>query len=149
MRAVVQRVSEASVTVKGDVVGQVGRGLLVLACAMHGDTAEDVEYLARKIVDLRLFEGVTGKFDSSLRDVGGSVLLVSQFTLAGKTRKGRRPDFSEAAAPAEAEPLCEALAAAVRAHDVAVATGRFGARMEVALINEGPVTLWLDSRDRR
>ena len=145
MRAVVQRVSRASVRVDGEVVGACGRGFLVLVGAGHEDTSETAERLAGKIARLRVFENDDGRFDRSLLDIGGEALVVSQFTLLANTAKGNRPSFTDAAPPEQAEPLVERvvdeLRAARRAH---VATGRFGARMEVELVNDGPVTIVLD-----
>lgn len=144
MRALVQRVSEASVTVDGGKVGEIGAGLLVLVCAMQGDTAAQSEWLARKVVNLRIFRDEQDRMNRSLPDVGGSALIVSQFTLAAETR-GNRPGFSTAAAPDNGKRLYEHFSAAVAAHGVPVANGVFGADMKVALINDGPVTIWLDS----
>jgi D-aminoacyl-tRNA deacylase len=124
--------------------GQIGAGLLVLLGVAAGDTEEDAERLAGKIARLRIFEGDSGKFDRSLLDTGGAALVVSQFTLIADTAKGNRPSFSEAARPEVAEPLYERFCEALRAHGVAVRTGVFGARMEVALVNDGPVTIVLD-----
>jgi len=146
MRAVVQRVREASVSVDGQRLAAIGAGLMVLVGVGHSDSIRDCEWLADKLVHLRLFENAAGKLDLSLLDTGGSVLLVSQFTLFADTRKGRRPSFTGAARPAQAAPLCEAMAARLRRHGVPVETGRFGAAMQVALVNDGPVTLWLDSQ---
>jgi D-aminoacyl-tRNA deacylase len=146
MRACVQRVSQASVTVDGEVVGQIGRGMLVLLGVTGDDQQRDVEYLAEKTVGLRIFEDAENKMNRSLLDAGGQMLLVSQFTLLGDCRHGRRPSFTAAAAPELAEQLYEAFAAAVRRLGVTVATGRFRAHMDVALVNDGPVTLLLDSR---
>jgi D-tyrosyl-tRNA(Tyr) deacylase len=146
MRAVVQRVREASVCVAGRPVAAIGEGLLALIGVGTGDQVSDAEWLADKLVHLRIFENDLGKFDRSVRDTGGAVLLVSQFTLCADVCKGRRPSFSDAARPEVAAPLCAAIADRVRAHAVPVATGEFGAHMQVALINDGPVTIWLDSR---
>lgn len=148
MRAVVQRVSAAAVSVAGEVVGRIDGGLLVLLGVGATDEARDVEWMADKLVGLRIFENDAGRFDAALPDVGGAVLLISQFTLFGDVRRGRRPSFSAAADPAHAEPLYERVAEAIRARGVPVATGRFGARMQVQLVNEGPVTILLDSRER-
>ncbi|ROT95873.1 D-aminoacyl-tRNA deacylase [Histidinibacterium lentulum] len=145
MRAVLQRVSEASVTVEGTRIGEIGPGLLILACAMPGDDDATVARLAAKIAKLRIFEDAAGKMNLSVRDAGGSALVVSQFTLAADTSRGDRPGFSGAAAPAEAERLYLSLAEALRREDLTVATGRFGAEMKVALVNDGPVTIWLDT----
>lgn len=145
MRAVVQRVSRASVRVDGETVGTCGRGFLVLVGARHGDTPETAERLAGKIARLRVFENDDGRLDRSLLEVGGEALVVSQFTLLANTAKGNRPSFTDAAPPEQAEPLVERLAAEMHAAGVAhVATGRFGARMEVELVNDGPVTIVLD-----
>ncbi|MEI7700828.1 MAG: D-aminoacyl-tRNA deacylase [Planctomycetia bacterium] len=146
MRAVVQRVSEASVTVDGIVVGQIQRGFLVLLGIAGDDTEEDVVWLAGKIAGLRVFEDADGKMNLGLSDVGGSVLLVSQFTLYGDCRKGRRPSFVEAARPEAAVPLYKSMVAELRGLRVNVETGTFQAHMDVRLLNDGPVTLLLDSR---
>lgn len=149
MRTVIQRVREASVTVAGEVVGAIGNGLLILLGVCHTDTAEDVELLAEKIAQLRIFSDHEGKFNLSLLDVGGAALVVSQFTLYADTRKGRRPSFTAAARPEIAAPLVDAFAAALRTRNIPVATGVFGAMMQVALINDGPVTLVIDSAELR
>jgi len=146
MRACVQRVSQASVRVDGQVVGQIGRGLLVLLGVTHDDTQADVDYLAEKTACLRIFEDDAGKMNCSLPEIGGRMLVVSQFTLYGDCRKGKRPSFTAAAAPELAERLYEAFVAAVQGLGVPTATGTFRAHMDVALINDGPVTLLLDSR---
>ena len=146
MRAVVQRVSEASVTVDEIVVGQIHRGFLVLLGIAGDDTEEDVVWLAGKIAGLRVFEDADGKMNLGLSDVGGSVLLVSQFTLYGDCRKGRRPSFVDAARPEAAVPLYQSMVAELRGLHVHVETGTFQAHMEVRLLNDGPVTLLLDSR---
>ena len=145
MRAVVQRVSSASVRVDGEVVGRGGRGLLVLVGARHEDTAETATRLAAKVARLRIFAGDDGRFDRSLLDVGGEALVVSQFTLLANTAKGNRPSFTDAAPPAQAAPLVKAFCAALRAEGIHVETGVFGARMEVELVNDGPVTIVLDA----
>jgi D-tyrosyl-tRNA(Tyr) deacylase len=144
MRALVQRVGEASVTVDGDVVGQIGPGLLILVCAMQGDTEAQSDWLARKVVNLRIFRDEQDRMNRSVLDVGGSALVVSQFTLAAET-KGNRPGFSTAAAPADGKRLYEHFSSTVAGHGVPVANGIFGADMKVALLNDGPVTIWLDS----
>jgi D-aminoacyl-tRNA deacylase len=149
MRAVVQRVSQASVEVEGRIVGQIDGGVLVLLGIGAGDGAAEAALLAEKIVRMRIFPDQEGRFNRSLLDVGGSALVVSQFTLYADTRRGRRPSFSAAAAPALAEPLVEAFVAALRQRQVAVATGIFGAHMHVALVNDGPVTIILDSETFR
>jgi D-tyrosyl-tRNA(Tyr) deacylase len=146
MRAVIQRVSQASVTVDGEVVGAIERGLLVLLGVAQGDTEHDARTLATKIVELRIFEDDAGKMNRSLAEEEGSLLVVSQFTLLGDCRKGRRPSFIAAAAPELAEQLYQTFVAAAAVQGIRVATGRFRAQMDVALVNDGPVTLLLDSR---
>lgn len=148
MRAVVQRVSNASVSIDGEVVSRIGQGLVVLAAVGKDDTDVDAAYIAEKTVHLRIFPDDDGRFDRSVVDVGGSLLVVSQFTLYGDVRRGRRPSFTESAPPAEAEERFAALVERFRATGVAVETGRFQAMMDVALVNDGPVTLILDSADR-
>ena len=144
MRAVVQRVSRASVRVDGETVGACARGFVVLVGAGHEDTLETAARLAGKIARLRVFENDEGRFDRSLLEVGGEALVVSQFTLLANTTKGNRPSFTEAAPPDQAEPLVDRVADELRALGVAhVAAGRFGARMEVELVNDGPVTIVL------
>ena len=145
MRAVVQRVSEASVSIGDDVVGAIGRGAAVLLGVASNDTEDDADRLAGKVARLRIFENEDGRFDGSLVDVDGEVLVVSQFTLIAETRKGNRPSFSEAAGSVEAEPLYEHFCAALADEGVGVSRGVFGARMEVALVNDGPVTIVLDA----
>lgn len=144
MRALVQRVSQASVIVDGAVTGEIGEGLLVLVCAMQGDAEAQSEWLARKAVNLRIFRDDAGRMNRSLLDIGGAALVVSQFTLAAET-KGNRPGFSTAAAPDEGKRLYEHFSDQVRSHGVMVANGIFGADMKVALVNDGPVTIWLDT----
>jgi D-tyrosyl-tRNA(Tyr) deacylase len=144
VRAVVQRVREASVTVDGEVVGAIGAGALVLLGVARSDGDEEALRLAGKVARLRVFENETGRFDPSLADVRGAALVVSQFTLLADTRKGNRPSFTEAADPAEAERLYGAFCDALAAEGVPVSRGVFGARMEVALVNDGPVTIVLD-----
>jgi D-tyrosyl-tRNA(Tyr) deacylase len=146
MRAVVQRVSRAEVRVGGEVVGQIGTGLLALVAAGDDDSDEDAIYLADKIVGLRIFADDAGNMNRALMDVNGALLIVSQFTLYGDARKGRRPSFVKAMAPEPAEQLYEKLIAAARQTGVPVATGRFRAMMHVELVNDGPVTLLLDSK---
>lgn len=146
MRAVVQRVSKASVEVQGRTVGAVGPGLLVLLGVGRDDTEEDARYLAEKILHLRIFPDDDEKLNRSVLDIGGSVLAVSQFTLWGDCRKGRRPSFGEAAPPDQARNLYEAFVRCLRTHDVPVETGRFQETMAVHLTNDGPVTILLDSR---
>lgn len=145
MRGLIQRVSEARVSVSGAVLGEIGPGLLVLVCAMQGDGAAQAEKLAAKVAKLRIFEDDAGRMNRSVRDVGGAALVVSQFTLAADTRSGNRPGFSAAAAPELGERLYEQFAARLQAEGVPVATGRFGADMQVALVNDGPVTIWMDT----
>src|SRR2546422_7831723 len=145
MRALLQRVSQASVTVDEQVVGHIGQGLLVLLGVGQGDSEAQVKNLADKIVYLRIFGDEAGKMNRSLLDIGGEVLVISQFTLYANTRRGRRPSFTEAAPPTLAEPLVERFKDAIAAYGLTVADGIFGAYMEVALLNEGPVTIWLDS----
>ncbi len=145
MRAVVQRVSRAGVRVGGEEVGAVGTGLLVLLGVAPGDTADGARWLADKVVGLRIFPDGEGKMNRDVAEAGGGVLVVSQFTLYGDCRKGRRPSFVGAAPPEVAEPLYEAFVAAVRANGVPAATGRFGAMMQVELVNDGPVTLIVDT----
>jgi D-tyrosyl-tRNA(Tyr) deacylase len=144
MRAVVQRVREASVTVDSEVVAACGRGVVVLLGVAVKDAEADAERLAAKIARLRIFENEDGRFDLSLLDVGGEALVVSQFTLIADTRKGNRPSFTGAAGPEQAEPLYERFCDALAADGVRVARGAFGARMQVALVNDGPVTIVLD-----
>ena len=144
MRAVVQRVSRTAVRVEGEVVGRCGRGLLVLVGVRHQDTAETAIRLAGKLARLRIFANDEGRFDLSLLDVGGEALVVSQFTLLADTRKGNRPSLTDAAAPEHAEELVERFCAALRDEGVPAETGVFGARMEVELVNDGPVTIILD-----
>jgi D-tyrosyl-tRNA(Tyr) deacylase len=146
MRACVQRVREASVTVGGKVCGRIERGLVVLLGVMAGDGKEDAAWMASKIVELRIFNDDDGKMNRSLVDVGGGMLVVSQFTLAGDCRKGRRPSFDAAAAPELAQSLYERFVELVRERGVDVATGRFREHMDVSLVNDGPVTMLLDSR---
>lgn len=145
MRAVVQRVGRASVTVGDEVVGAIGRGFLVLLGVTHGDAEADAEQLAEKIVGLRVFEDAAGKMNLSLAEIGGACLVVSQFTLYGDCRKGRRPSFVDAAGPEQAARLYEQFATAVRDRGITTATGRFRETMAVELLNDGPVTLLLDS----
>jgi D-aminoacyl-tRNA deacylase len=144
VRAVVQRVTQASVTVGGEVVSQIGPGALVLLGVAAGDTPVVSERLAGKVARLRIFENEDGRFDRSLVDVGGEALVVSQFTLLADTGKGNRPSFTAAAAPEVAEPLYERFCAALEGEGVRVARGVFGARMQVSLVNDGPVTIVLD-----
>ena len=144
MRALIQRVSSASVAVDRRIAGEIGRGFLVLVCVMQGDSEDQSTWLARKVANLRIFEDEAGRMNRSLLDVGGSALVVSQFTLAAET-KGNRPGFSSAAPPDEGQRLYEHFSAALAGHGVPVANGVFGADMDVALVNHGPVTIWLDT----
>lgn len=145
MRALIQRVTEARVTVSGAVIGETGPGLLILVCAMQGDTDDAPAKLARKVAALRIFKDDEGRMNRSIIDTRGSALVVSQFTLAGDTSRGNRPGFSTAAPPDEGERLYEAFARHLQAEGVPVATGRFGADMQVSLVNDGPVTIWMDT----
>jgi D-tyrosyl-tRNA(Tyr) deacylase len=149
MRAVVQRVAEAEVDVDGVTVGDVGRGFLVLVGATHSDTEADAVAIADKIAGLRVFTDADGLMNRALGDVGGACLVVSQFTLYGSTRKGRRPSFTDAARPELAEPLVAAVTERLRSNGIPVSTGVFGAMMSVSLVNDGPVTLILESVDGR
>jgi D-tyrosyl-tRNA(Tyr) deacylase len=148
VRAVIQRVSVARVTVGDEVAGSIGHGALVLVGIADGDTEMEANWLVDKLLDLRIFEDDEGKLNRSLRDLNGELMLVSQFTLLADTRKGRRPSFASAARPEQAVPLYEHMVRRARDQGVTVATGRFGARMRVELVNEGPVTIILDSKDR-
>ena len=144
MKAVLQRVSQAAVTVDGKTVGAIGGGLVILLGVEQGDTEQESTFLAGKCADMRIFSDDAGKMNLSIKDVNGSILLISQFTLAAQWKKGRRPSFIKAAAPAEGERLYEHFAACLRALNIPVATGTFGAHMDVSLTNDGPVTLILD-----
>lgn len=146
MRAVLQRVSEASVTVDAETVSEIGAGLLVLLAVEKGDTAAEADWIANKIADLRVFEDEHDKMNRSVADAGGSVLLVSQFTLAADCRKGRRPSFDRAAPPDEAIPMLARVKQALESRGLTVAEGRFGKHMEVRLVNDGPVTISLERR---
>ncbi|MCY9184690.1 D-aminoacyl-tRNA deacylase [Bacillus halotolerans] len=146
MKLVVQRVTEASVTVDGDVIGQIGQGIMVLVGITHDDTEEDAAYLADKVVNLRIFDDSDGKMNLSILDTGGEVLSVSQFTLYGDTRKGRRPNYMNAAKPDKALGLYEKWNDLLREKGIKVETGKFGAMMDVKLTNSGPVTLIMDSK---
>jgi len=145
MRALVQRASEAQVSIEGAVVGKIGPGLLILVCAMAGDADDAPGKLASKIAKLRIFRDDAGRMNRSLLDVDGAALVVSQFTLAADTSRGNRPGFSTAAPPEEGEARYLAFAAALTELGIPVETGRFGADMAVSLINDGPVTIWLDT----
>lgn len=145
MRACIQRVSQARVVVEGEVTGQIGPGLLVLLGVAQSDANAELTWLADKIVGLRIFEDDQGKMNLSLADVGGEMLVVSQFTLYGDCRKGRRPSFVAAAPPEHAEQMYNQFVEHVSSREISVATGRFRAHMEVELTNDGPVTIWIDS----
>ena len=147
MRTLIQRVSEASVVVDDDTIGHIGNGLLVLVCAMDGDSDEQAEFLARKVANLRIFEDEQGKMNRSIQDVGGAALVVSQFTLAADTSRGNRPGFTSAASPEDGERLYQQFCDLLSGHGVPVQTGKFGADMKVQLVNDGPVTIWLDTQE--
>ena len=147
MRALIQRVSEASVTVDGHTLGEIGPGLLILICAMQGDTEAQADKLASKIAKLRIFKDDDGRMNRSVTDIDGSALVVSQFTLAADTSRGNRPGFSTAAPPEDGARLYEYFADQVAAQGIPVAKGRFGADMKVRLLNDGPVTIWMDTAD--
>jgi D-tyrosyl-tRNA(Tyr) deacylase len=146
MRAVVQRVSRAKVTVAGEITGEIGGGLLILLGVADEDTSEDASYLAEKLTGLRIFPDDEGKMNRSLIEAGGSMLVVSQFTLLGDCRKGRRPSFIKAARPEQAVNLYNTFVAEIRGRGIPVATGRFQEHMDVELVNDGPITLLVDSR---
>lgn len=148
MRAVVQRVTSARVEVDDETVGAIDAGFLVLLGVADGDTDDDVAWIVRKLEGLRIFRDDEGAMNRSILEAGGSILLVSQFTLLGDARKGRRPSFIAAAVPEEASRRCDEVADGLRAEGIAVETGRFGAMMQVSLTNDGPVTILVDSRDR-
>ncbi len=145
MRIVLQRVSRASVRIEGEVIASIGGGLLLLAGVADGDNEAEARRLAQKCAEMRIFPDDEGRFNRSLLDIGGEALVVSQFTLLADVRRGRRPSFAAAAAPQIAEPLVEAFAEALRGLGIATQTGRFGAKMQVELVNEGPVTIVVDS----
>jgi D-tyrosyl-tRNA(Tyr) deacylase len=147
LKAVVQRVTRASVAVDGDVAGAIGRGLLVLLGVAQADDVDDARRLAQKTAEMRIFEDAEGRFNLSLLDISGEALVVSQFTLLADTRRGRRPSFTDAAPPEEAESLVREFEEALRGLGVSVASGRFGAHMQVELANDGPVTIILDTAD--
>ncbi len=145
MRALIQRVAQARVDIAGETVAEITNGMLVLVCAMQGDGDEQAQFLARKVANLRIFESEPGKMNLSILKSEGSALVVSQFTLAADTSRGNRPGFSYAAPPDEGERLYELFAASLAEHGVPVQTGRFGQEMQVHLVNDGPVTIWLDT----
>jgi len=147
LKAVIQRVTRASVDVDGDVVGAIRRGLVVLLGVAQGDSVDDARRLAQKTAEMRIFEDADGRFNLSLLDVGGEALVVSQFTLLADTRRGRRPSFTDAASPQDAESLVREFEEALRGLSVPVASGRFRAHMQVDLVNDGPVTIILDTAD--
>ncbi len=147
MKAVIQRVSSASVDVEGERIGEIGRGLMVLLGAGEGDTRKDLDYVLEKTINLRIFPDEDGKMNLSLLDIKGELLVVSQFTLYGDTRKGRRPSFVKAMHPDQAKALYEEFIQKARAREIRVQTGKFGAMMDVELVNEGPVTLLVDSQN--
>ena len=148
MKVVIQRVTKASVKVDSEVIGEIGRGLVVFIGIAQGDTSEDIEYLVEKIINLRIFADTEGKFNLSALDVKGELLLVSQFTLLASTRKGRRPGFTDAAPPDQAEALFNQFVIQARSSVLKVATGKFQAYMQVEIHNDGPVTVIIDSRER-
>ncbi len=149
MRALIQRTSGASVTIGGEARGKIGKGFVVLVGVTEGDTVDDAAYLADKTAKLRVFEDEDGKMNRSLADVGGALLVISQFTLYGDCKKGNRPSFTDAARPDTAVPVYEAFIRRCREHGLTVETGEFGADMQVALVNDGPVTLWMDTAQMR
>ncbi len=146
MRALIQRVTGASVSIGGETVGRIGQGLVVLLGITHDDNEQDCRFLADKVVNLRVFSDVEGKMNLSLLDVGGEALIISQFTLYGDSRKGRRPSYTEAAPPEKAIPLYEMFIGEVKNAGITVATGQFGADMQVNICNDGPVTLMVESK---
>lgn len=148
MRIVIQRVSKASVSIHQKVVGQINQGFMVLVGVEEADSQEDVDYLVRKTVNMRIFEDEEGKMNISLKEIGGQVLSISQFTLHANTKKGNRPSFIDAAKPDHSLPLYEAYNEGLRQEGLTVETGEFGADMQVALINDGPVTIIIDSKDK-
>lgn len=148
MRAVIQRVTKASVRVDEEITGEIRKGFVVLLGVEDADTEEDVEYLARKIANMRIFEDDKGKMNRSLKDVDGAVLSISQFTLHADTKKGNRPSFTDAAGPKKAEKLYNQFNDKLKKLEIPVETGRFGAHMEVSLVNDGPVTISMDTKNR-
>ncbi len=149
MRVLIQRVKEASVSVDNNIISQIGQGLLVLLGIAHEDTKEDMDYLCRKIANMRLFDDQDGVMNLSVKDIKGNILLISQFTLLANTRKGNRPSYIEAARPEQAEPMYETFAEALEQElGKQVGRGQFGAEMQVQLVNDGPVSIWIDSKVR-
>ncbi|RKQ37884.1 D-aminoacyl-tRNA deacylase [Oceanobacillus halophilus] len=148
MKAVIQRAKDAHVSVNGEIIGEIDKGFVVLLGVTHEDTEEDINYLVKKIVYLRVFEDKTEKMNDSLLDIGGSILSISQFTLYGDTKKGRRPSFTKAAKPDFANEMYKSFNEKVRAEGIKVQTGQFGEMMDVSFTNVGPVTLIIDSKDR-
>ncbi len=144
MRCLIQRVSKAQVDIAGETVGAVDKGLMILVCAMQGDDEAKAQQLAKKVASLRIFSDEAGKMNKSVLDVGGAALIVSQFTLAADTSRGNRPGFSNAASPDQGNALYEVFCQNIRDAGIRVATGQFGADMQVSLTNDGPVTIWLD-----
>ncbi len=149
MRALIQRTSGASVSIEGDVKGEIDKGFVVLVGVTDSDSVDEAVYLADKVVKLRVFEDEDGKMNRSLQDVGGGLLIVSQFTLYGDCKKGNRPSFTDAARPETAMPVYEAFIERCESYGITVETGEFGADMQVNLINDGPVTLWMDTGEMR
>lgn len=149
MKALVQRVDDAKVSVGGTITGSIGKGLLIFLCAVKGDTTEDIDYLTRKIPGLRIFDDEQGKMNLSLLDIGGEALVISQFTLAAETRKGNRPSFGNAESPDKAKKTYDSFVIKLRNTGISVVSGTFGADMLVSLINQGPVTIMIDSRDEK
>lgn len=147
MKAVLQRVTHSSVTIEHEVVGEIGQGVMVLLGVTDGDTERECDYLAEKAINLRIFEDDEGKMNHSLLDIGGEMLIVSQFTLCADCKKGRRPSFISAARPEKAIPLYERFIQRINSHGIKTATGRFGADMKVSIKNDGPVTIILDTDD--
>ncbi len=147
MKTLLQRVSSARVDIDGDTVGGIKRGLLIFLCAVKGDTEKDLDYLVKKVSQLRIFEDDQGKMNLSVTDIKGEVLVVSQFTLAASTRKGNRPSFDNAEAPEPAKMMYEAFIQRLKNAGIPVQAGVFGAMMDVSLVNNGPVTIWIDSRE--
>jgi D-tyrosyl-tRNA(Tyr) deacylase len=149
MKALIQRVAEAEVTAHGSKTGKIGTGLLVLLCAVKGDTTKDLDYLVRKVSNLRIFYDNAGKMNLSLLDIKGEALVISQFTLAARTRKGNRPSFDDAESPEKAEEMYQSFVKELRDTGVKVETGVFAADMSVSLVNDGPVTVMIDSREEK